>query len=197
MAATTAWDSEYTRLSRRATEMRTTAVTLSDLQGLKQELSVFNEGTLKATNTTPTAEMARRKSMLDSLTRQLDEMLRSSASSMKRGNTSSNVSQKMSDNSDLVMMQRQAMSQQNEQLLELSSGLETLKLQSMRIGEEADMHASLLDNIEGNVTGLDEEMGANLERARFLNDKTNYNQLYFWIAVLSGILILQIMLKVS
>lgn len=195
MAAAT-WDNEYNRLSRTSAQVRTTNVALSDLQALKHELSVFNELTLKAKNT-PSAEMARRKSMLDSLTRQVDDMLRASASSAKRGNVAVTMSQGMSGNSNLVMMQQQAMAQQNEQLLELSSGLETLKVQSMKIGEESDLHSSLLENIGDNVTGLDEEMGANLERARFLNDKTNYNQLYFWIAILSGILILQVMLKVS
>lgn len=239
MSSGTTWDNEFRKLDTRVTQLRATkpgAEQQAELIKLKDQtqvlLNITMEGAATATSntgsnissnsnnvtddtgnkrvTTPSAELARRKSMLDSLNKRVNDLLsrhnrsmtltsnvNASNASASSVTTIKNPTSSHTHTHNNVQTQKVMIQQQDEQLKTLSRGLTDLTQQSMRIGEEADMQVHLLDDMDQNMDDLELNMGRNLNQARSLKDETNYNNLYCWAAGLGALLFVQIMLKVS
>lgn len=203
MGSSTNWDNEYRKLDTRVTQLRVGTGNGSnneELKKLKEQIQVLLQITLeggqvmspekKEEALTPAAELARRKSMLDSLSKRVSDL-------MARNSTAVTSNVRVNSAVGSSSQVKDAIRRQDDQLLTLSKGLTDLKQQSMRIGNETDMQVSLLDDMDQNMDDLESSMAYNLDHARRLKDETNYNTLYCWAAGLGALLFVQIMLKVS
>ena len=214
----TCWENEFRKLEMKVTKFRVATASGSnpsdiaanardqqmELNFLKEQIQVLLNITMQGSSSnnsseviTPDAELAKRKSMLDSLEKRVNDLISRCATLQAPPSPVARTRKGVSKNTGLISLQREAMEQQDEQLRTLSQGLTNMTRQGSLIGQEADLQAALLDDMDGDINDLESSMAKNIENARFLREKTNYNVMYMWIAGLSALLFVQIMLKVS
>ena len=169
------WDNEYARLARAASQIRTTGIRSNgaDVARLSAGLQQL-EASLQSLPLQP-QEIQRRRRLVQNLSQ-------TTAASAPQQQQSLMV---------------QALSQQDAMIDQLAVGVGRLKNQSMAIGEEADAHVNLLDQMD---TGLDlahEQLQNETRRAASIRQEGSLWRLQLIVAGLFLLLVLEIFLGLT
>ena len=173
------WDNEYARWARTASQMRTTGIrstttnSAADLQsGLQQLEASLNHLPLQP------QEIQRRRRLIQHLAAQQQQ----------------SPPQQQQQQQSLMA---QALSQQDAMIDQLAVGVGRLKTQSVAIGEEADAHIHLLDQMD---TGLDmahAQLADETRRAASLREEGSLWRLQLIVAGLFILLVLEIFMGLT
>lgn len=189
----TAWDNDYARLARAASQLRTTNPNSSSFHsnpqrqgqassiqtGLNRLASQLNalEGNLSLSP----AEVSRRRTLLEGLKGQISSEGVAAAGGGGRGESSTAA----------------ALRQQDDMIDELAVGVGRLKNQTKLIGQEANSHVRLLDEIDTNVDLANQGLEEETRRAMRLKDEKSVWRLHLIIVGLSVLLFLLILMGLS
>ena len=195
MSTISAWDDEYARISRAASQLRSNhsqghptarqqqvSSIQNGLQRLTHSLSVMTSSRVISSG-----DAQRRKSLVDNLQRQFGNPVPSGdLLDMSNGGGSASPQQRLSSTT-------QALRHQDQMIDELASGVGRLKDQTHMIHEEAGMHNRMLDQMDGDVENARLGLEAETLRAQKLKEDQSVWRLYMIIAGLSFLLFLLIM----
>mmetsp|Transcript_22882 Transcript_22882/g.52425 ORF Transcript_22882/g.52425 Transcript_22882/m.52425 type:complete len:225 (-) Transcript_22882:211-885(-) len=209
------WDNDFTRASKTCNQIRSKSLPpsqgaqalanlVSTVERLEMRLKQMEEdlssqGGFGSTgfNNISRPELARRRSLMDSLKVQVESLLGpagiGAAASQNLFSTSNSSSQKCSNpalgGAQQQQLQSSSLAMQEDMLNELAAGVGRLKNQSQMIGEESRMHVRLLNEMDVDVdratVGFEDE-AKHAEQAR---QQTSVKKLYSIIAGLSILLL--------
>ena len=188
----TAWDNDYARLARAASQLRTTSPNSasfhSNQQRQGQAASIQTGltrlesqlGALESNLSLTPAEASRRRTLLDGLKGQLSSGAASVASGGGgRGDAAA------------------ALRQQDEMIDSLAVGVGRLKNQTNLIHQEANSHVRLLDEMDDNVDLANQGLEEETRRAMRLKEEKSVWRLHLIIVGLSVLLFLLILMGLS
>jgi hypothetical protein len=185
----TAWDNDYARLARAATQLRTTTTPNSPFNtdaSRQGQASSVKSGIgrldsqlngLEANLTLTPAEVARRRNLLEGLLSQL-------------GGGGGNSGGFQSATSA-------ALRQQDDMIDELAVGVGRLKTQTHMIHQETNAHVRLLDEMDHNVDRANQGLEDETRRAMRLREESSVWRLHLVIVGLSVLLFLLILMGLS
>lgn len=184
MAGVNEWDNEYARLARAASQLRTQGlVSGGDQQrSLQQGLSRL-EAQL-CTLPLPPAEMERRRRLVQHLQQSGSQPGTPAGSAIGLGGP---------PQSTMTM----AMRQQDGMIDELAAGVSRLKQQTHLIGEEANMHVNLMNDMEVNLDAAQAGLESETRRAAQLKQDQSVWRLQLIVAGECVLLVLLIMMGIS
>mmetsp|Transcript_6105 Transcript_6105/g.8914 ORF Transcript_6105/g.8914 Transcript_6105/m.8914 type:complete len:208 (+) Transcript_6105:98-721(+) len=186
------WDDDYARLAHAASQLRTSglnpanfpsgsresqiATVRSGLEGLLTRLRHLERGC-------PPAEFARRKNLIDHLSRQV-------VGGMSPGQQAPYAQPSTSVTS-------MALKQQDDMIDELALGVGRLKHQTHLINDEARAHVNLLDDMDADVEKAQASLMDETKRAQKLKEDNSVWRLYMMIAGLTVLLVLLLLAGLS
>ena len=100
----------------------------------------------------------------------------------------------MSDQ-QILQQQDEIMRQQDAMLGDIERGVGNLKQHATAIGQEADMHVRLLDEMDGDVGQAQEGLQSETARARHVRKTSGNCRLYICIVVLLVILVVLLVIN--
>ena len=183
------WDNEYARWARVASQIRATpglrSSSTADLQqglraGLHQLDSALNALPL------PPQEVQRRRRLL--------QHLQQTTSTTDPQSSSTGGSRQQQQSQSLM---GQAMQQQDAMIDQLAVGVGRLKNQSAAIGEEADAHVNLLNEMDTGLDAAQDSLNAETRRAAALRQEGSLWRLQLIVAGLFVLLVLEIFLGLT
>ena len=191
----TAWDNEYARLARAASQLRTTSPNNSfhSNQQRQDQASSIQAGLDRLTSqlnamggnlTLTPAEVGRRQNLLNGLKGQLGSEGAGGApvgGGGYRGESSA----------------ASALRQQDDMIDELAVGVGRLKNQTTLIHQEANSHVRLLDEMDQNVDLANQGLEEETRRAARLREEKSVWRLHLIIVGLSVLLFLLILMGLS
>jgi len=179
MSAISDWDNEYARWARVASQIRTTGIASSrnDVQqlhaGLQQLESALNRLPLQP------QEVQRR--------RRLIQHLQQTSTS-----TTGQQQQQQQQQQQRTSLMSSALQQQDAMIDQLAVGVGRLKNQSVAIGEEADAHVNLLNQMDNGLDMAQEQLQGETRRAAALRQEGSLWKLQLTVAGLFVLLVLEI-----
>ena len=187
MAGVNEWDNEYARLARAASQLRTQGLVVSGgdqhrslLQGLSRLEATL--GTLPL----PPAEIQRRRRLVQHLQQ----------SGAQPGAPGSNVGSGTASPGPQSAM-AMAMRQQDGMIDELAAGVSRLKNQTYMIGEEANLHVNLMNDMESNLDAAHAGLEGETRRAAQLKQDQSVWRLQLIVAGECVLLVLLILMGIS
>ena len=181
-----AWDNDYARLQRAASQLRTTSSGPSFAQSTQGNAPSIQAGVnrlasqlnnMESNLTLSPTEAGRRRTLLDGLRTQLNMPM----SSGGRGESSTAA----------------ALRQQDDMIDELAIGVGRLKNQTNLIHQEANAHVRLLDEMDHNVDLANQGLEEETRRAMRLKEERSVWRLHVIIVGLSILLFLLILMGLS
>ena len=177
------WDNEYARLARAASQLRTQGLVVSggdQQRSLQQGLSRL-ESSLN-TLPLPPSELQRRRRLVQHL------MQSGSNPGTPAGSSAGGMPQ-----SAMAM----AMVQQDGMIDELAAGVSRLKNQTHLIGEEANLHVNLMNDMENNLDAAQMGLEGETRRAAQLKADQSVWRLQLIVAGECVLLVLLILMGIS
>lgn len=190
----TAWDNEYARLARAASQLRTTSTHNASFHSNQQrpgQAAAIQTGlgrlaaqlnALESNLSLSPAEARRRQSLLEGLGSQLGAGAAGTAAAGGGGGASSTAA---------------ALRQQDDMIDELAVGVGRLKTQTNLIHEEANAHVGLLNEMDNNVDLANQGLEEETRRAMRLTQEKSVWRLHLIIVGLSVLLFLLILMGLS
>ena len=184
MVGVNEWDNEYARLARAASQLRTQGLVVSggdQQRSLQQGLSRLESslGTLPL----PPAEIQRRR-------RLVQHLMHSGSHPGTPAGSSAGVG---APHSAMAM----AMRQQDGMIDELAAGVSRLKNQTHLIGEEANLHVNLMNDMEVNLDAAHAGLEGETRRAAQLKQDQSVWRLQLIVAGECVLLVLLILMGLS
>lgn len=189
MAGVNEWDNEYARLARVASQVRANGGLAGgggDQQRALQQGLQRLEGTLE-TLPLPQSELQRR--------RRLVQHLQGAGSTPGGTPTGSTISGGGTGQQQSAMAM--AMRQQDGMIDELAVGVSRLKNQTHLIGEEANLHVNLMNDMEQNLDAAEQGLTAETRRAAQLKQDQSVWRLQLIVAAECVLLVLLILMGIS
>eukprot|EP01083_Nonionella_stella_P056961 149736_1 len=206
MTSISDWDDEYARISRAASQLRTTSGPSSHqphpsarehqirsvqtgLSRLKSSLMTMrNSGMMNST------DVQRRIGLVDNLEQQVNIGGSNAAMTGSGGRDADllGISHRPGGGGQ-VSLATQALRHQDEMIDELAMGVSRLKDQTMMVNDEANMQNHMLDEMDGDVENARHGLEAETLRALKLKEDQSVWRLYLIIAGLSILLFILIM----
>ena len=185
------WDNEYARLARVASQIRTTGFRSNsmDVQGLKAGLQHLDTALNQLPQLQP-QEVQRRRRLLQHLQQTTTN---NPQQQQQQGQPQSSQQQQQQSSS----LMTQAMQQQDSMIDQLAVGVGRLKNQSVAIGEEADAHVNLLNNMDSGLDAAQEQLQGETRRAAALRQEGSLWRLQLIVAGLFVLLVLEIFLGLT
>jgi hypothetical protein len=214
MTSTSSWDDEYARITRAASQLRTTSHAALHAQphptarqhqirsvqsGLARLKSQLNS--MQSLGQINNVEAKRRHALIENLERQVGggytsqtdtDLLGLHPTSTSNTTTASSPYTTNTTFKATGSITQQALRHQDEMIDELANGVARLKHQTMQVNDEAMMQNRMLDDMDGDVENA--RIGLETETARALKLKEDQSvwRLYLIIAGLSVLLFLLI-----
>ncbi|CAB9519002.1 AlNc14C14G1635 [Seminavis robusta] len=187
MAGVNEWDNEYARLARAASQLRTQGlVSGGDQQRSLQQGLQRLEAQLH-TLPLPPAEMERRRRLVQHLQQS------GSQPGTPAGSTIGGSGIGSPPQSQMAM----AMRQQDGLIDELAAGVSRLKNQTHLIGEEANMHVNLMNDMENNLEAAQAGLESETRRAAQLKQDQSVWRLQLIVAGECVLFVLLILMGIS
>ena len=183
MSSVSAWDNEYARLARSASQLRTTGIHVAsaDVRSLQAGLQSL-EGDLSRLPLQP-AEVQRRRRLIQHLQQ----------TTTSGGSGGAGQQQQVHQQSQMSS----ALERQDEMIDQLASGVSRLKTQTMAIGDEANMHVNLINEMETGLDAAQQGLQEETRRAAALREDQSIWKLQMVVAGLSVLLVLLVFLGLS
>lgn len=210
MSAISEWDDDYARLARAASQLRVSNTSSSFNQNLPlgtrdNQMSSLKTGlgrlttqlrTIEQSRSLNSSEIARRRNLVDNLSRQVDAMGGGVGKTSAMGTGSSGYAGGGMGLGAQTQTQM-ALKQQDDMIDELAAGVGRLKDQSRMINDESKLHTKLLDEMDADVEKAHQGMENETRRAAKLKEETSVWRLYMIIAGLFLLLIILILTGLS
>jgi len=182
------WDNEYARWARVASQIRTTGFrsNSTDVQGLQAGLQHLDTALNQLPQLQP-QEVQRRRRLLQ----HLQQTTTNNPQQQQQGQPQQQQQQQSSS------LMAQAMQQQDSMIDQLAVGVGRLKNQSVAIGEEADAHVNLLNNMDSGLDAAQEQLQGETRRAAALRQEGSLWRLQLIVAGLFVLLVLEIFLGLT
>ena len=205
MTSISAWDDEYARISRAASQLRTSnqhgynqphpTARAHQVRSVQSGLSRLKSNlmSMKSSGMVNSADVQRRIGLIDNLEKQVG-----SAYSARGGGTSDLLGMGGNDGGAVggggrQTLAAQALRHQDDMIDELANGVSRLKDQTLLINDEANMQNRMLGDMDTDVENARMGLEAETLRAMKLKEDQSVWRLYLIIAGLSLLLFLLIM----
>lgn len=187
------WDNEYARLARVASQLRTTGILTpaETARSLQLGLQRLESALTPLQTQLQAGEIQRRR-------RLVQHLLQTSTSATTGGNTSEvgggfGGGAPQQQQSKMAM----AMRQQDDMIDQLAVGVGRLKNQTAAIGEEANMHVNLINDMDTNLDAAFNSLEDQTRRAASLREDQSLWRLQLIVAGLFILLVLEIFLGLT
>lgn len=184
MAGVNQWDNEYARLARAASQLRTQGLVVSggdQQRSLQQGLSRLDNSL--STLPLPPAEIQRRRRLVQHLMQSGSQPGTPAGSAVGSG----------APQSAMAM----AMRQQDGMIDDLAAGVSRLKNQTHLIGEEANLHVNLMNDMESNLDAAHAGLEGETRRAAQLKQDQSVWRLQLIVAGECVLLVLLVLMGIS
>ena len=193
------WDNEYARMARAASQLRTISphnMNNNNTQQKQDQASSIQIGlnrldtqlhNLESSMTISTVEAGRRRTLLDGLRNQLDEITGGTTTT-----TTNSISRPPTQSATAA-----ALRHQDEMIDDLAMGVGRLKNQTHMIHDESRAHVHLMNEMENNVDLANQGLEDETRRAMRLKEERSVWRLHLIIVGLSVLLFLLILMGLS
>ena len=206
----TEWDDEYARMARiAASQFRTTPGYSMKQQRAQPDINLFQQSMQRLDNallsstissSLSTTEVQRRRRLVQHL--QQTTIPGSSGAVDLLGGTTSNSNSSNANNAQQQQSQQQskmtmALRQQDDMIDQLAVGVNRLKQQTTIIGEEANMHVNLMNDIDDHIDATYNTIRDQTLRTAALREDQSIWKLQLIIVALTILLVLEVLAGLS